>query len=90
MSKYKYMSVHDLKDLVMIYNDCDDYRVTVWNPVEQQRMTLTFTGSSNEDRTIHFNVNYEDENYHSWKWKWTMFKTKLKFRFRKLFGNNNK
>ena len=87
MSKYNYTSVHDLKDLAMIYNDCDDYRVTVWNPVEQQRMTLTFTGSSNEDRTIHFNVDYEDANYHIYKWRWTLFKTKMKYWISKLFGN---
>ena len=89
MSKYNYTSVHDLKDLVMIYNDCDDYRVTVWNPTEQQRMKLIFTGSSNVDKTINFIVEYEDENYHSYKWKWTMFKAKLKFRFKKLFGNKH-
>ena len=67
MSKYNYTSVHDLKDIAMIYNDCDDYKVVVWNPVEQQTMTLVFTGSDNSDKTIHFNVYYENENYHSYK-----------------------
>ena len=83
---YNYTSVHDLKDLAMIYNDCDDYRVTVWNPVEQQRMTLSFTGSNNEDKTIHFNVEYENENYHSYKWKWIQFKTKLNYYINKIFS----
>ena len=87
MSKYNYTSVHDLKDLVMIYNDCDDYRVTVWNPTEQQRMKLIFTGSNNVDKTINFIVEYEDENYHSYKWKWALFKIKLKNQIRKLFVN---
>ena len=85
MSKYNYPSVHDLKDLAMIYGDCDDYRLTVWNPVEQQRMTLVFCGSDKEQKTVNFVVNYEDEKYHAWKWKWTMFKIRIKSKFRKWF-----
>lgn len=50
------MTVHDIKDLSMIYHDCDDYRVKVWNPELLREGTLAFTGSNNVDKTIHFNV----------------------------------
>lgn len=50
------MTVHDLKDLAMIYHDCDDYKITVWEPVQQKRYNLVFTGSSNIEKKIHFNL----------------------------------
>ena len=61
MSKYSYTSVHDLKDLAMIYDDCDDYRVSVWNPETQKEMNLVFCGSSNPNKTINFIVTTIDE-----------------------------
>lgn len=52
------MDIHDIKDLAMIYNDCDDYRVKIWSPEYLREGTLVFTGSSNPDKTIHFNVEF--------------------------------
>ena len=65
---------HDLKDIVMVYssdqNGKPDYswdkaKIVVWNPLEQREMKLTFTGSSKgeteEDREIHFIVDYAGE-----------------------------
>lgn len=67
---------HDLKDIVMIYssdeNGKPDYswdkaKIVVWNPLEQREMNITFTGSSKgkteEDREIHFNINYASEGF---------------------------
>lgn len=62
MSKYSYFSVHDLKDLAMIYNDCDDYKVKVWDPALQKEGTIYFTGSSNVDKEINFNIKYEEDS----------------------------
>ena len=60
------MTVHDLKDIAMIYDDCDKYEVKVWEPMTQRRMNLCFTGSSKPSDTcpngeINFNVHYLDE-----------------------------
>ena len=64
MSNYKkgYMTVHDLKDIAMIYNDCDDYKVSVWNPCRMKEMKLTFTGSSNPDKEINFVATFNDDD----------------------------
>ena len=64
-------TLHDLKDIVMIYSSdqngkpdysWDNAKIVVWNPLEQQEMKLTFTGSykgeTEEDREIHFIVDY--------------------------------
>lgn len=61
MSKYSYTSVHDLKDIAMIYNDCDDYKVSVWNPSTQKHMKLIFCGSDNVKKSVNFIVTDEDE-----------------------------
>ena len=87
MSKYQYTSVHDLKDIAMVYSDCDDYKISVWNPLEQKAMNILFCGSSNVNKTINFIVTYEDEKYHSYKWKWLKFKIKIKYWISKLFNN---
>ena len=50
------MTVHELKDLAMIYNDSDDFKVVVWDPIQQRTYNLIFTGSSNVDKTINFNI----------------------------------
>ena len=57
------MKVHDIKDLAMIYHDCDDYKVKVWSPEFLREGTLIFTGSNNVDKTIHFNVNYTKDAF---------------------------
>lgn len=61
MSKYSYFSVHDLKDLAMIYHDCDDYKVTVWNPDRMKHMNFIFTGSSNVKKEVNFNATFDDD-----------------------------
>lgn len=60
-------TVHDLKDLVMIYHDCDKYKVSVWNPEEQTEMNICFCGSSkpceeSPDGQINFIVTYKNNN----------------------------
>lgn len=50
------MTVHDIKDLAMIYNDADDFKVVVWDPVQQRKYDLIFTGSSKVDKVINFNI----------------------------------
>ena len=52
------MNVHDIKDLAMIYHDCDKYRVRVWSPELMREGDLIFTGSDNVEKAIHFNVNF--------------------------------
>ena len=56
------MYVHEIKDLAMIYSDCDDYKVRVWCPEQMRSGTLIFTGSSNTDKTLHFNISFDDGN----------------------------
>jgi len=71
-----------MKDLASIYHDCDDYRIVVWNPIEQRHMNITFTGSDNVNKQVNFNVDYTD-GYHHWKWDLLMFKMKIKSKWNK-------
>ena len=50
------LTIKDLKDLAMIYKDCDDYKITVWDANQQKRYKLVFTGSSRTDKTMSFNL----------------------------------
>lgn len=42
MSKHKYTSMHDLKDIAMIYKDCPDYKLKIWNFTDRHHMRLSF------------------------------------------------
>lgn len=42
MSKYPYTTLHDLRDIVNIYEDCPDYEITLWNYTDQNKMTLSY------------------------------------------------
>ena len=50
------MTVRELKDLAMIYSDSEDFKVVVWDPIQQRMYNLIFTGSSNTDKEINFNI----------------------------------
>lgn len=65
MNKMEHMTVRDMKDLVRIYNDNEDYKLELWNPMLQRHMRLYFTGSSNPEKSIHFNVGYIDGDQES-------------------------
>lgn len=60
----KYSKVKDLKDVTMVYSDCQDYDVRVWDPVLQRKGTIYFTGSSNPEKYVSFNVTFEDQAKH--------------------------
>lgn len=52
------MTRKELADLLNIYDDkCNDYTLDIWNPAEQKKYELIFTGSNNVNKTINFNVN---------------------------------
>ena len=48
MGLYKYPSMHELKDIAMIYNDgeWDNAKLVVWDPEYQREYNISFTGSS--------------------------------------------
>jgi len=60
-------TIHDLKDLAMIYGDFEWDRtpIKVWCPGEQRHMELTFTGSVRPDDSqpgeLNFNAHYVDK-----------------------------
>ena len=62
MSLYKYPSMHELKDIAMIYNDneWDNAKLVVWDPEYQREYNISFTGSSrpteNEVGKVYFNI----------------------------------
>ena len=43
MSKEKYMTLHDLRDILDIYRDCEDYKVKIWCFTEYDHFTLSHT-----------------------------------------------
>ena len=59
---YKYPSMHELKDIAMIYNDneWDNAKIVVWDPEYQREYNISFIGSSrpteNEVGKVHFNI----------------------------------
>ena len=51
------MKRKELADLLTIYNnDCNDYTIKLWDPVQQKNYNLVFTGSNNVDKEINFNI----------------------------------
>ena len=44
MSRYNYTSVHDLKDIFNIYEDCPDYDLRFWNYKDSTYMNVCFSG----------------------------------------------
>jgi hypothetical protein len=73
------MNFHDLKDIVMIYSDhtydrpdnpsinWDKADIVLWDPVQQKRYDLVFTGSrrgetDTDPKTINFNIQERAES----------------------------
>ena len=73
------MNFHDLKDIVMIYSDrtynkpdnpsidWDNANIVLWDPVQQKRYDLVFTGSQRgatdaDPKTINFNIQERAES----------------------------
>jgi hypothetical protein len=52
-----------MKDLAMIYHDCDKYRLRVWSPELMREGDLTFTGSNNIEKSIHFNIHFKKDGF---------------------------
>ena len=66
MSKYNYPNWHEIKDLVMIYNEpeWDNAEVVVWDPAQKKHFNLVFCGSAKEDEgpnKIHFIISEKEE-----------------------------
>lgn len=71
---------------------CTEYEyaeVVVVNHDNGEMMKICFTGSINshdEDREVHYNIDYMDENFHKWKRDLRWFWFKIKYKFKKIFN----
>ena len=46
--KHPYTTVHDLRDILMIYGDCEDWQMKFWNFTDQNYLKLTFLNFESE------------------------------------------
>lgn len=63
----------------------EDAEVIVWNKYNKRSMHITFTGSSNDPKEVHYTINYDDPRYRKWKRDLFWFKFNLIYKFKKLF-----
>jgi len=42
--RHSYTTVHDLRDILRIYGDCDDWQMKFWNFTDQNYLTLRYLG----------------------------------------------
>ena len=42
--RHPYTTVHDLRDILMIYWDCEDWQMKFWNFTDQNYLTLRYIG----------------------------------------------
>lgn len=79
-------TVNDLKEIVKAYDDqvSDDAKIVVWNRDNNHPMHINFTGSSNVDREVHYNIEYDDD-YHAWKGRLRLRCITILYKLKNLF-----
>lgn len=57
------MDMREFNSIAMVYADCRDYKIHVWDPENLCRAELVFCGSSNPDKQVNFILSHEGCEY---------------------------
>lgn len=84
-----FMDVSEWKAALKLFErhtqEWEDARVIVWNRYNQHPMHITFTGSSNDPKEVHYSINYDDPRYKKWKRDLFWLRFNITHKFKKLF-----